>query len=105
MQPISIAIHGAAGRMGRRRMYLNPETYQPLRVELTGPAAEGGKVLVSADLSNYERVEGAGSSTMAGEVLATLDQGVSAEEERAGWPPVLLRKFPTYSAWRAAPNG
>lgn len=42
-----------AGRMGRRRLWVEPDTFEPSRVELLD---SGGKVAVSAVLTKYERV-------------------------------------------------
>jgi hypothetical protein len=59
------------GRTGPRRLYLDPDTFRPSRIDLTGP---GGKVLVTAELSRYERVAGA-PGMVATQIEAELDEG------------------------------
>jgi hypothetical protein len=63
---------GTQGRSGRRRLYLDPRTYFPSRVELTGP---GGVVLVSSELSRYEDPVGAPGSPLPLQTVVTLEGG------------------------------
>ncbi|MFI4896510.1 MAG: hypothetical protein ACIARR_01650 [Phycisphaerales bacterium JB059] len=51
----------APGRWGARRMWLDPETLEPRRVEIEDDA---GRLLLSADLSRYDYVRKSGDATI-----------------------------------------
>jgi hypothetical protein len=76
------------GRTGRRLLYLDPQTYRPARVELTGP---GGAVVVSAELSHYLDVAGAPASAVPGEVQASVESGRRRLRLRLDLPAVNHR--------------
>lgn len=51
----------APGRWGARRMWLDPDTFEPRRVEIED---DQGKLLLAAELSRYEHVRKQGDATI-----------------------------------------
>lgn len=72
-------------RTGSRRMYLDPQSFLPRRIELLGP---DGKPLVASELGDFEEVEGAGGAMMPFEVIAVIAGGRERVRLRLDQPAV-----------------